>query len=77
MGFIRRGRIGYSSVDRIIEKITITQNIAIVMGKEIVKPENATQNAGKTVTRRDTSIWVKTKGIWQLTARQATNILTQ
>ena len=77
LGFIREGQIDYSSVERVIEKITLTENLAIAMGKEIVTPQKATENAGKTVTRRYTNIWIKTKTGWHLTARQATNILVQ
>ena len=76
-GFLREGQIDYTSFDRIIEKITFTGEIAIVMGKEITTPEKNTENAGKTVTRRYTNIWMKTKGIWLLTARQATNIVVE
>ena len=73
-GFLREGQIDYTSFDRVIEKITITGDIAIVMGKEMTTPVKNTENAGKTVTRRYTNIWMKTKGVWLLTARQATNI---
>lgn len=74
-GFLSSGQIDYTSFDRIIEKITFTGDIAIVMGRETTTPEKNTQNAGKTVTRRYTNIWMKTKGVWLLTARQATNIV--
>ena len=74
---IREGKIDYSTVERIIERITLTKNLAISMGREIVTPQKATENAGKNVTRRYTNIWIKTKGTWQLTARQATIVLTQ
>ena len=72
LSFIRSGQIDYSSVERVIEKVTFTQNIAITMGYEIVTPQNLTENAGKIVNRRYTHIWIKTKGNWFLTARQAT-----
>ena len=71
---IRTGKIDYASLERIIEKITIVENIAIVMGKEIVTPKGTSANAGKTVTRRFTNIWMKTGAGWKLTARQATII---
>ena len=75
--FLREGQIDYTSFDRVIEKITFTGDIAIVMGKEITTPEKNTENAGKTVTRRYTNIWMKMKGVWLLTARQATNIVVE
>ncbi len=71
---IRTGKIDYASLERTIEKITMVENIAIVMGKEIVTPKGAAANAGKTVTRRFTNIWMKTEAGWKLTARQATII---
>lgn len=73
-GRIRSGKIDYKSLDRQIEKITFVENIAVVMGKEIVTPKGATPNAGKTVTRRFTNVWMKTAEGWRLTARQATII---
>jgi hypothetical protein len=71
---IRSGKIDVVSVEKIIEKIRFVQNIAIVMGHDIVKPQGGMQNAGKTVTRRYTDIWMKDETGWRLTARQATNI---
>ncbi|MEO6685885.1 MAG: nuclear transport factor 2 family protein [Dyadobacter sp.] len=58
------------SFERIIEKITINDNVAIVMGHEITPSDNQQ----KSVTRRFTNIWMKNGGDWKLTARQATNI---
>lgn len=74
---VKTGRINYSSFDRIIENISFIENIAVVMGKEIIIPQGATTNAGKTVTRRFTNVWMKAKGVWRLTARQATIISIQ
>jgi hypothetical protein len=68
--YYRKGHIDHSHFDRIIEKITITDKVAIVMGKENKKQENSE----KTSTRRFTNIWIQTKGVWLLTARQATNM---
>ena len=72
---IRTGQIDYSSYEKVIEHISFVENIAIVMGKEIITPKGVTANAGKTVTRRFTDIWMKNKKSWQLTARQATIVL--
>ena len=44
------------------------------MGHDIVTPQGAMENSGKTVTRRYTDIWMKDKNSWRLTARQATVI---
>ncbi|NML36780.1 nuclear transport factor 2 family protein [Chitinophaga sp. G-6-1-13] len=72
LAFIREGKIDYTSFERIIERVTIVDNIAITMGKEIVIPEKATQHADKKVTRQYTDVWMKTKDGWREVARQAT-----
>ena len=77
LGFIRAGEIDYSTTERIVERVTLTQNIAIAMGHEVVKPQNNTPNAGKTITMRYTHTWLKTKEVWHLLARQASNFLIE
>jgi hypothetical protein len=47
------------------------------MEKEILTPQNATPNSGKKIITRYTHIWMKSKGGWRLTARQATNFLVE
>jgi len=68
------GKIDYSFMERNIEKITFNKNIAIVMGNEVLEPKGATDNAGKTVTRRFTNIWMQSDGSWMIVARQSTII---
>ena len=70
VGLIRSGQV-FPKVERNIEKITFTSNLAIVMGNEI------SENAGQIVTRRFTNVWQKSKKGWLLKARQATNILAE
>lgn len=77
LGFIRAGEIDYASTVRIVEKVTFIQNIAISMGREIVKPQNNTPNVGKTITLRFTHTWIKNKGGWEMAARQATKFLVE
>ena len=60
--------------DRIIEKVIFAHNTAIVMGNETIKPSGIAVNAGKTVKRRFTNIWIRNKKSWQLVARQSTII---
>ncbi len=74
MHLVRAGKIDVGSYEKVIEKITFVENIAIVMGHDIVTPQGAMDNAGKTVTRRYTDMWMKDKTGWRLTARQATII---
>lgn len=71
---MRAGGIDRSSFEKNIEKITFVDNMAIVMGNEIVVPKGKAANAGMTTKRRYTNIWVKTKDSWQLVARQSTII---
>lgn len=75
--FMRTGKIDYGTFERIIEKVTIVDNVAIAMGHEITTPQRQTANAGKSVTRRYTDVWVRQAGTWHLAARQATNVLVQ
>ncbi len=73
---IRSGVINYSSFVREVETVLIHENTVIAMGREtIVLAENAPQ-AGQTVRRRYTNIWMKRKGKWLLTARHA-NVVCQ
>ncbi|OON71120.1 nuclear transport factor 2 family protein [Hymenobacter sp. CRA2] len=71
-GFIRQGQIDYSTVKRIVERVTVVDNLAVAMGREIVTPQRGTEFAGKTETRQYTDVWLKTRAGWRLTARQAT-----
>lgn len=72
---IRSGKIDVSSSEKIIEKISFINDMAVVMGHDIIKPQGAMEYAGKTLTRRYTDVWIKDKTGWHLTIRQATNIL--
>jgi len=69
---IQKGMINYDSFERLIERVSFFDNTAVVMGKETIKPKGTTKNAGKTVTRRFTNIWLKDGSTWRLIARQST-----
>lgn len=71
---LRTGNLAYSSFVRNIEKVTFNENIAMVMGEEITKPQGIQQYAGKTVTRRFTNIWKFADKQWFMIGRQATII---
>lgn len=71
---IRRGGSNREYYERIVEKVTFADNIAIVMGNETTKPTGIADNAGKIVKRRFTNIWMKNEKGWQLVARQSTII---
>ena len=69
---IRLGKLDYESFQRIIEKVSIIENTAIVMGREEIKPNGVTDHSGKNLTRRFTNVWMRRNGAWQMVARQAT-----
>ncbi len=71
---INQGKDNRESFERTIEKITFVENIAIVMGQEKLVPVAPAANAGKTIKRRCTNIWMKNGTGWRLVARQSTVI---
>jgi ketosteroid isomerase-like protein len=75
-GPIRAGIRAYSSFLREIEEILIRGNTVIVMGSETVVPKGPAPDAGQTINRRFTNIWMKKDGKWLLTARHA-NVICQ
>jgi hypothetical protein len=74
---IRTGKLDYESFERIIERISVIGNTAIVMGREEIKAEGGTDHTGKRVIRRYTNIWMKRDNAWKLVGRQATIVLVQ
>jgi ketosteroid isomerase-like protein len=71
---IRDGRVTYASFIRESEAIKVHGNTVIVMGKEIVVPKGNSPQAGKTINRRYTNVWMKRDGQWRLIARHASVI---
>lgn len=65
----------FPAVKRIIENITFNQDIAIVMGKELQQPSNMNPNSEEWIPRRFTNVWIKSKNVWQLAARQSSKIV--
>jgi ketosteroid isomerase-like protein len=76
MTLIKTGSIHYASFVREIEKITFRGDLAIVMGKETVKPDGNAPGAGQTILRRYTNIWMKSQSKWLLIARHANIVCT-
>ena len=62
---VRSGRIKHTSFDRRIEYLRIYGDTAVVMGEETVV------DAGPTMHRRYTDVWMKQAGRWQIIARHA------
>jgi len=71
---IRTGAVTYSSFVREIESVQIHGNTVIVMGRETVVPKGSSPDAGKTINRRYTNIWMTRSGQWRLIARHASVI---
>jgi uncharacterized cupredoxin-like copper-binding protein len=70
----RAGGLRYLSFERTIEKIAMHDNVAVVMGGEVIKPQGKQPNSGKTVTRRFTHVWLFEHNSWSIIGRQATII---
>ena len=71
---VHAGIIKYSSFVREIETIVFHGNTVVVLGLETVTPTGNAPGAGQILRRRFTNIWIKKKGKWLLTARQASII---
>ncbi|HTF21608.1 MAG TPA: nuclear transport factor 2 family protein [Chryseolinea sp.] len=71
---IKKGTVTYASFIRESEAIKVHGNTAIVMGREIVVPKGNSPDAGKTINRRYTNIWMMRDGQWRLVARHASVI---
>jgi ketosteroid isomerase-like protein len=71
---IRTGAVTYSSFVREPEAVLIHGETVIVMGRETVVPKGTSPDAGKTINRRYTNIWMKRAGKWRLVARHASVI---
>ena len=71
---IRTAAVTYSSFVREPEAIMVHGNTVIVMGRETAVPKGSSPDAGKTIRRRYTNIWMKRQGKWRLVARHASVI---
>ena len=71
---IRTGAVTYSSFVREPESVLVHGNTVIVMGREITVQKGSSPQAGKTINRRYTNIWMKRQGKWRLVARHASVI---
>jgi ketosteroid isomerase-like protein len=74
---VRSGALTFSSFVREPEAILIHGDSVIVMGHENLVPKGNSPDAGKTVNRRYTNIYMKRAGEWRLVARHANVICHQ
>jgi hypothetical protein len=70
-GPIRAGTRTYSSFVRDVERVLIHGETVIVMGSETVVPSGRSPDAGETIRRRFTNVWMMEDGRWLLVARHA------
>ena len=68
---IRTGVINYSSFVREPETFLFYKDMVVVMGNETLTLASSGNEAGKTIRRRYTNVWMKKKGKWLLTIRHA------
>ena len=73
---VRTGTMTFSSFVREVEQVLMHGKTVIVMGRETIVPSGTSPDAGKTLHRRFTNIWMKKKGQWRMVARHA-NIICQ
>jgi len=68
------GQLTYSSFVRDIERVLVHDHTVVVMGSETVVPSGQSADAGKTIHRRFTDVWMNEDGHWLLIARHASVI---
>lgn len=73
----RSGDIAHESFSRIVERIAVTGDVGVVMGREVVRPApdrlEGRERAGdrRPVLRRFTNVWLWRDGAWRWLARHA------
>lgn len=75
-GPIRAGTRTYASFVREVERVLLHGETVIVMGSETVVPSGRSPDAGQTIRRRFTNVWMTRDGRWLLVARHA-NVVCQ
>lgn len=73
-GPIRNRQLTYSKFEREVEAVLVKGEVAVALGGEVVVPSGQSTDAGKTIRRRFTNVWVKEEGRWLLLARHASVI---
>lgn len=74
---LRSNIIKYSKYEREFDAFRFYENTAVVIGTELVVPTHDANrpDAGQTVKRRFTEVWVKRNGKWQKVVRHANNVV--
>ena len=74
LALIDQGVIRYDSFVRTPEQFLFFDDMVVVMGGEVVVPAKGAPNAGKSLQRRYTNVWMRRDGKWRLTVRHANNV---
>jgi len=74
LALIDQGVIRYDSFVRTPEQFLFFDDMVVVMGGEVVVPAKGAPNAGKSLQRRYTNVWMRRDGTWRLTVRHANNV---
>jgi ketosteroid isomerase-like protein len=74
MILIKQGIIRYTSFERFPETFLFFRDMVVVMSHENVVPAKGAPNAGNSLIRRYTNIWMYQDGKWRLTVRHANNV---
>jgi ketosteroid isomerase-like protein len=74
LDLIHQGIIRYTSFERYPETFLFFKDMVVVMGSELVVPAQGAPNAGKSIKRRYTDVWMNRDGKWRLTVRHANNV---
>lgn len=74
LDLISQGVIRYTTFERYPETFLFFDDMVIVMGGELVVPAPGAPNAGESLKRRYTNIWMNRDGKWRLTVRHANNV---
>jgi ketosteroid isomerase-like protein len=74
IAMIGTGVIRYTAFERHPERFIVHSDMVVVMGRETVVPARGAPNAGKTLERRYTNVWMRHDGQWQLAIRHANNV---
>jgi len=74
LDLINKGVIRYTSFKRFPETFLFFKDMVVVMGNETVVPAEGAPNAGESLIRRYTNIWMNQNGKWRLTVRHANNV---
>jgi hypothetical protein len=75
LGLFKAGALSHEQFEREVESTSITGNVGIVMGKEMVVPSDGSPLAAafgrNPLQRRFTDVYLFDNGVWTLLARQA------